>query len=307
MADTLLRVPATLHHPALHVRGQHAAQATADVLYVHGATFPSALSLFFRFDGRSWADALNDAGFDAWGFDFAGYGESERWPAMAGAADSAPPLGRAESAERQLADVVAAIRGRRAARPLHLLAHSWGSVAALRHAGTLGDELASLVLFGPIVPSRNAAAPSGAVGAWHELTVWQQYRRFIEDVPRRHPPLLADRHIEAWSRAWLATDADSARRMPPAVRVPAGPIADIAQMAQGGALYDASRVTAPVLVVRGAWDSVCDDHDAARLATLLSRTTCRHVKIDRGTHLMHLEAGRVELHRVVNRFLQDRP
>jgi hypothetical protein len=44
------------------------------VLYVHGATFPSALSIAHRFDGRSWRDALNDAGFDVWGLDFYGFG-----------------------------------------------------------------------------------------------------------------------------------------------------------------------------------------------------------------------------------------
>ena len=40
------------------------------VLYVHGATFPSALSVGYRFGGRSWADDLHAAGFDVWAFDF---------------------------------------------------------------------------------------------------------------------------------------------------------------------------------------------------------------------------------------------
>ena len=44
------------------------------VLYVHGATFPSALSIAHRFDGRSWRDALCEAGFHVWGLDFLGYG-----------------------------------------------------------------------------------------------------------------------------------------------------------------------------------------------------------------------------------------
>jgi NADPH:quinone reductase-like Zn-dependent oxidoreductase len=46
------------------------------VLYVHGATFPSALSIAHRFDGRSWRDALCQAGFDVWGLDFYGFGHS---------------------------------------------------------------------------------------------------------------------------------------------------------------------------------------------------------------------------------------
>ena len=52
------------------------------VLYVHGATFPSALSIAHRFDGRSWRDALNEAGFDVWGLDFYGFGHSDRYVEM---------------------------------------------------------------------------------------------------------------------------------------------------------------------------------------------------------------------------------
>jgi len=52
------------------------------VLYIHGATFPSALSIAHRFDGYSWRDALCEAGFDVWGFDFHGYGSSDRYAAM---------------------------------------------------------------------------------------------------------------------------------------------------------------------------------------------------------------------------------
>ena len=44
------------------------------VLYVHGGTFPSALSIAHRFDGRSWRDALCDEGFHVWGLDFHGFG-----------------------------------------------------------------------------------------------------------------------------------------------------------------------------------------------------------------------------------------
>src|ERR1041385_3608788 len=51
------------------------------VLYVHGATFPSGLSIAHRFDGHSWRDALCEAGFDTWGFDFHGFGYSDRYPA----------------------------------------------------------------------------------------------------------------------------------------------------------------------------------------------------------------------------------
>jgi alpha-beta hydrolase superfamily lysophospholipase len=75
-----------------------------DVIYVHGSTFGADLSIFFRFDGRSWADAMNADGLTVWGFDFAGYGGSDRY-----AQDSDRPVGRLEEAVAQLQRVVQAV------------------------------------------------------------------------------------------------------------------------------------------------------------------------------------------------------
>src|ERR1700730_3462731 len=72
------------------------------VIYVHGATFPSALSIAHRFDGRSWRDALCDAGFDVWGLDFYGFGHSDRYPEMDRPAAGNSPLCVAEDAAKQL-------------------------------------------------------------------------------------------------------------------------------------------------------------------------------------------------------------
>src|ERR1700709_2643123 len=81
------------------------------VLYVHGATFPSALSIAHRFDGRSWRDALCDAGFDVWGLDFHGFGHSDRYPEMDRPAADNPPLCVAEDAAQQLEAAVRFILG----------------------------------------------------------------------------------------------------------------------------------------------------------------------------------------------------
>src|SRR4051812_2311638 len=63
------------------------------VLYVHGMSFPSALSIAHRFDGRSWRDELCDAGFEVWGLDFYGFGFSDRYAEMSQPAELNPPLG----------------------------------------------------------------------------------------------------------------------------------------------------------------------------------------------------------------------
>src|SRR6202050_1525957 len=72
------------------------------VLYVHGVTFPSALSIAHRFDGRSWRDELVDAGFDVWGLDFQGFGASDPYFEMNQPAENKPALGQANAASEQL-------------------------------------------------------------------------------------------------------------------------------------------------------------------------------------------------------------
>jgi pimeloyl-ACP methyl ester carboxylesterase len=61
---------------------QTGAEPRRAVLYVHGAAFPSALSVAHRFEGRSWRDALREASFDVWALDFHGFGRSDRYPEM---------------------------------------------------------------------------------------------------------------------------------------------------------------------------------------------------------------------------------
>jgi pimeloyl-ACP methyl ester carboxylesterase len=278
-----------------------AAQAAGDVIYVHGATFGANLSIFYRFDGRSWADALNEIGLAVWGFDFPGYGRSERYRA-----DPDRPAGRIGDAVAQLERVVAAVRARNGERPVCLVAHSWGGAVAARYAGLHPRDVKALVLFAPIVARAPRAAPAGAAAlpSYHPLTLWAQYRRFVEDVPRGEPQVLSEPHFEAWGAAWLASDPLAETRVPPSVAVPAGPLADIGAMLSGQALYDPSLVVAPTLLARGEWDSLCTDADAERLLSALGAAAREDAKIERATHLMHLELQRTLLHDRVNRFLE---
>ena len=308
-AEEHFRIPGNHEDLSLFLRylAPTGAQSGAGiVLYVHGATFPSALSIAHRFDGRSWRDELAGAGFHVWGLDFYGYGLSDPYPAMADPPDCGAPLGRAPDAAAQIECAVRFIAAHHGASAISIIAHSWGTIAAGLFATRCPALVERLVFFGPIAHRQQEGSPP-ALPAWEPVTVEAQWQRFVADVPAGEPPVLLRRHFEEWARLYLATDTRSGTRAPPAVATPAGPRADITASWHGDLPYDPAAVKAPVAIIRGEWDSLTTDEDARWLFDALSASPLRRdVKISRATHLMHLEQARFALYREAEAFLLAR-
>lgn len=272
------------------------------VLYVHGGTFPSALSIAHRFDGRSWRDELCAAGFHVWGLDFHGFGSSDPYPEMAEPAEAHPPLGRAEIASLQVESAIRFIREHSGAARVSIIAHSWGTIAAGRFAGSCPELVDRLVFFGPIARRPRSAEPA-RFPAWRLVSVNDQWTRFTAEVPPNAAPVLSRRHFDQWGDAYLDSDPESRTRSPASVKTPSGPWQDIADAAAGDLAYDPGLIRAPVAIIRGEWDSLATDADARWLFDALNSPVKRDVKIGRATHLMHLEEGRHALYREAEAFL----
>jgi pimeloyl-ACP methyl ester carboxylesterase len=268
------------------------------MLYVHGATFPSALSIAHRFDGRSWRDELVAAGYHVWGVDFLGFGESDRYPAMELLAEANPSVGRAPEASHQIEHAVRFIAAHHRVERISIIAHSWGTIATGLFATQHPELVDRLVFFGPITQRQGSGGQPPALPAWRLITLADQWKRFVEDVPAGESPVLSKRHFDEWGKIYLATDPESDARSPASVKTPSGPIADIFAAWHGHLAYDPAEIKAPTAIVRGEWDSLVTDADARWLFEALSAAPIkRDVKISRGTHLMHLEAMRFALYR----------
>jgi pimeloyl-ACP methyl ester carboxylesterase len=273
-------------------------QSIRPVLYVHGATFPSASSIAHRFDGWSWRDALCGAGFDVWALDFYGYGYSGRYEEMSQPPARNPPLLRAEDASSQVEAAVRFILRHHGVPNLSIISHSWGSMPACVFAAKHPTLIERLVLFAPIArrPPRRYEKPATAP-AWRFVTLEDQWARFVEDQPPNEPPLLSRVHFEDWGEGYLDSDPESRSRTPPGVKTPTGPFTDILHAWHGELAYDPAKVQAPVAIIRGAWDGLVPDEDARWLFDAFSAAPVkRDIKISRGTHLMHLETMRYALY-----------
>jgi pimeloyl-ACP methyl ester carboxylesterase len=275
------------------------------VLYVHGATFPSALSIAHRFDGHSWRDALNEAGFDVWALDFYGFGHSDRYPEMEEPPEKHSPLCNAEDAGDQVEAGARFVLEHSGVARLSFVSHSWGSMPTGRFAGKHPAMVDRLVLLGPIArrsPRRYETAPAGS--AWRIITVEDQWKRFVEDVPASEPPVFSRQHFDEWGERYLDSETGSRTRHPAGVKVPSGPFYDILRAWHGELGYDPGLVQAPVAMIRGEWDGLIPDEDARWLfGALKASPVKRDIKISRGTHLMHLELMRAALYRETNTFL----
>jgi pimeloyl-ACP methyl ester carboxylesterase len=308
-AGEIVRVPA--EHPGLTLALRHVPPARGRVrpgrvvLFVHGATFPSALAAGYRFDGRSWMDDLAEDGFDVWALDFLGYGESSRHPEMDGAVDG-PPLGRALDAAAQIARAVETIREQQQVPRVSIVAHSWGTIPAGLFATHHPTWLDRLILFGPIGPD-SSSTPRSPASRYGLVSAEQQRARFTGYVPNGEPQVFAPRLLDPWLRAYLASDRTSASRSPSSVRVPSGASADLDDAHHGELGYDPGSIAAPTLIVRGEWDTVTTPEVATWLYAHLTRASVRRsVLLNRGTHVMHLESGRFQLYREVALFLRER-
>lgn len=183
---------------------------TRAVLFVHGMSFPSALSIAHRFDGRSWRDELCDTGFDVWGLDFYGFGYSDRYAEMSQPAEQNPPLGQAAENSQQIECAARFICAQSAAPRISLIAHSGGTIGTAIFA-IRNPELADrLVFFAPIARREPTNNPVPRLPAWRLISLEDQWERFTEEVPEGQPghvraPLAIVR--DEWDS--MCTDADA--------------------------------------------------------------------------------------------------
>ncbi len=280
---------------------QHA-EPLGTVLLVHGSSFGAKLSYAFAMGGGSWVDHLTCAGFTVYTLDFLGYGDSDRYPEMVQQHKTAAPLGRGAEAAKDLNLAIDFILSKEQQSSIDLIAHSWGAAVAARFAGEYPAKVHALVLYAAItVASAPASGPATQVPAYIEMTPQQRVAALNALAPEKFRPLLAPELFESWGQTWLASARQPHAAM---VQYPAGPQADVADFYRGLSLYDPAKITAKVLLIRGAYDAYPAAAHSQQLFKALVKTQLkRSIEIKQGTHVLHLEQNRQQLYQAVNNFL----
>lgn len=276
------------------------------LLFVHGATFPIRLAFGFEFSpGDSWMHAMAARGYVVCGVDFLGFGASDRPAAMHADAVASPPAVRAAEAAEQIAAAADYLRREKKIAAIHLIAHSWGTIPAATYAARRPPALKSLTLFGPIVPTGELPADVDK-SAWFTLTAAQRLDqlRFKSALPPGQ--ILLEPAVEThWADAFRACAPRIGNDAPEQIRIPNGPNADIAEAEAGRYPYSAQAIDVPTFVVYGNHDVIVRDADAAKFLRTFTHAPLKwQLRIDDGTHVMHLERGRHSLYESVAAFIR---
>lgn len=303
---TYIPIPdAPTQHLALHC-AYPVVSSRKSVLFIHGASFPTMLASGFEFaPGDSWIEYTARKGYVACGLDFLGFGASSRPPAMSGPASDAAPVTAAKEAAKEIALAVDYLHKHQDMKAVHIVAHSWGTLPAAAFAAAQPHKLSSLTLFGPIVPVKTSSPGNQAQPAWWSITAQERLEqlRFKQILPPGKY-LLEPAMDKTWARDFAASVPHVAGDPPDALRIPYGPLADIDAVEEGHYPYNASDVTVPVFVVYGNYDDVVNDVGAGPfLERFISSPLRWRLRIDDGTHVVHLERNRHSLYESVNAFI----
>ncbi|MCP5150744.1 MAG: alpha/beta fold hydrolase [Ectothiorhodospiraceae bacterium] len=280
------------------------------VLFVHGATYGASMTYDYPVAGRSWMEAMAADGFDAWGLDLPGYGESERPPAMDAPASASPPLLRTEEAVACVERAVAHVLARRGTSRLHLIGYSWGTAISGRYAGLHPEHVSRLVLLGATW-MRDGPSPitaDGPPGAYRVVTAAAAAARWVHGLEPDQAAQINDQsEREAWACAVVARDPVLGRETPPRLRAPAGVVADrLERWGAGEPTYEPADIRAPTLIVVGEWDhETTPAQGRAVFDRLRNAADRRFLLIGRATHSMPLERQHPALRASVAAFLRE--
>ncbi len=297
-----------LHLRRKRLKGTDRVPAERTVLFMHGATFPSASLFDVPLGGASFMDALALRGHDVYALDVRGYGGSTRPAEMEAPPEAAAPLVRTETAVRDLGSAVRHILEESGIDRLNLVGMSWGgSVTAAFTAGH-NELIGKLAL---IAPQWLADGPvridtGGALGAYRRVDVHAYRQRWLEAAPEgRRADLIPPGWFEAWADATLATDpaaGDSGL-----IRAPSGAVLDVREFwAAGRTVYDPGAIRVPVLLTHAEWDvDVTIGQAQALFLRLTAARYRRWVEIGEGTHMVIAEKNRRQVFDAIASFLEE--
>ena len=310
----------TLHVREKRPKGKKKFENESTLLLVHGRMAPGPVAYDLPVPGYSWMDYIASRGFDVFALSIRGFGEST-WPReMLESPRGKPPAIPGKMAVRDVKAAVDFICEQRGVNRLGILGRSWGTTTSPAYAADNMKHVQKLVLYAPYYaydnpqrakqmedPRKPGEFDAGR-GAWSWCTEKDVHHRWWGHIPGdAHHKWRDPRVLKTYFQELLRYDHGRlARRKTPAFRLANGSLADLYDRARNIPLYDASKITCPVLLIRGDQDGRLGrpGSPGGLYKALRNSRGKRYVIINDGTHFMELEKRRMELLSEVQLFLE---
>jgi pimeloyl-ACP methyl ester carboxylesterase len=276
------------------------------VIFLEPFGVPTAKA--FDVPGLSWMDSLAGAGYDTWALDFRGFGQSSRPPEMSQPPKANKPLTSTAEAVRDLDAAVNFITKQAGVDTVSLVGWSWGGVVGGAYAAAHPARVDKLVLHGAMhafslpTMTNSMKSPSGVMNPLpaYARVSFDQTTKAHWNMMMAGRPLATPASIEAVSKVFMASDPTSGPQTPPTIRRAMGPMVDLYSIWSDKPIYDAAKITAPVLVIAGDADSFADPTLFCKLTKSPDR---REVIIPEATHWVLYESHRDVLLSETEKFL----
>ncbi|KZE46689.1 hydrolase [Brevibacillus parabrevis] len=314
LATEELTVPSIDKNVSLYVRHKAAVDKTnftskEVVLFLEPFSVPTAQA--FDVPGFSWMEEYAKQGYDTWAMDFRGFGHSTRPVEMDKPPVANAPVVRASEAVQDLQAVVDYIKKTRNVDKVNIVGWSWGGVVAGMYATEHSNDIEKLVLYGAMhgfsLPLM--ATPFEAEGKPGEINPkLPAYQVVTFDKAMHHWHMMLDKRelvsgeaMNAVSKVFLTSDPYSSKQPDQAIRRPMGPLVDLYYIWTDKPIFDAAKITAPVLIIRGDLDFFADKSLINKLTNVSEK---KEVVIKEATHWVLYEKNRDQLLSETDQFLK---
>lgn len=308
MAQTDIKIQSRIDEKNLNVTHQKPKDKERNeaVLFIHGASFPSALSSGFRMNGISWTDNLSEVGYDVFALDFLGYGKSDRYDYMS---DNGEEFANSSGGIEVAKDIDIAmdyIRENFKFKKIHLIGHSWGATVSGYYATIHPEKIDKLVLFAPFAQRTEPTNWKKPTNFYTDLTPTERVEQFTSRIPKDEKITLENEIFTNWKKEWQESDPTSAKRTPASIRFPSAWERDLFDCWNGNCFFEPIKIQNSTLLIRGEWDTTLSAEDADKVFMKMKNAPSkRYVVIDKSTHVMHLEKQRFAFYDEVQLFLKS--
>lgn len=276
------------------------------ILFLHGSTFPTTLSFDFRINNISWMGNLSSNGYDVYGLDFLGYGNSERYPEMESTSKKTKVVGRATDVCLDVEIAVEMILKKTGKNKIYLIGHSWGGTVAGLFATKFPDKIEKLVLFATITSRNETSSIENVEGSYKEMTSEERINEMKNLTPIGKNCQLEPEIFKNWGTLWAKNDPLMTKLKNKNIRFPSGPLQDVEDLLHNKPYFNPKDIKSKTLIIRGEWDKYTNNFDAENLfISLENAQSKKYVVIEKGTHVLHLEKCRNDLYYETLSFLRQ--